>query len=67
VYPATRVNNSQNTLTRSVYWLTIYPIFEKGKTMEEKLTWHKPEVQKMTVSMDTARVGSTGDPDFASG
>jgi len=28
--------------------------------MEEKLTWHKPEVQKLIVSIDTANSSGIG-------
>jgi len=40
----------------------------KEKNQKENLTWHKPQVQKLTVTIDTAGaiVGNTF-VDFASG
>lgn len=37
-------------------------------TTEERLPWHKPEVQRLTVSLDTHQQGTSGlTLDFATG
>jgi len=31
----------------------------------EKMMWHKPQVQKLTINVDTSQIGLSGPVDFA--